>query len=204
VKSASTRKLFAYWNALRGHRSAPERSEIEPDEIRDVLGDSFVLAPERATDYRFRLGGTRVCALFAQELKGRAFLDLWDLSSRALVRETITVIATEAEAVVAGVAARAVNGQRADLELLLLPLHDHKTNHSCLLGALTAIRPPHWLGTTGIARLTLGPMRHLRPGIETSSRSAPPRSWVRHGLTVYEGGRHSARSFPNASLTPDA
>ena len=41
MKTAATRKLFAYWNARRGSRLAPERGDIEPGAIREILGDSF-------------------------------------------------------------------------------------------------------------------------------------------------------------------
>src|SRR5215204_4458470 len=43
MKHATTRMIFGYWDALRGERSAPERGEIEPGEIRHVLADTFVL-----------------------------------------------------------------------------------------------------------------------------------------------------------------
>jgi hypothetical protein len=72
MKHATTRMIFAYWDALRGERSAPERGEIEPGEIRHVLADTFVLevAPERIAT--IRLAGTRICAFFGRELRGES------------------------------------------------------------------------------------------------------------------------------------
>ena len=83
MKHPSICELFEYWNARRGSRAAPDRSEIEPNGIRHVLADSFILAFQPPTDHPFRVAGTRVCALFARELKGEAFLDLWSRRSRA-------------------------------------------------------------------------------------------------------------------------
>src|SRR3979411_214660 len=51
-------------------RRAPERGDIEPGAIRNVLGDSFIIAYDPEADHPFRLAGTRVCALFGRELKG--------------------------------------------------------------------------------------------------------------------------------------
>ena len=54
MKHSTSRMLFSYWDALRGERAAPERSEIEPGEIRHILADTFILeiGPDRrATRY---------------------------------------------------------------------------------------------------------------------------------------------------------
>ena len=68
MKHASTQALFDYWNQQRGRRWAPIRSDIDPADIRHVLGDIFMVVSDFAGDIRFRLAGTRVCALFAREI----------------------------------------------------------------------------------------------------------------------------------------
>src|SRR6185437_10497068 len=73
MKHSSTRAVFEYWNKRRGMRPAPDRSEIEPSEIRLALGDTFMLAADFVDQLRFRLAGTRVCALFCREIKGEVF-----------------------------------------------------------------------------------------------------------------------------------
>jgi hypothetical protein len=193
MKSASTSKLFAYWNERRGSRLAPERGDIEPGAIRDVLGDSFIITFDPEMDHPFRLAGTRICALFGRELKNEPFVQLWDLESRKVLRDMTTVVADEAVATVAGVRARTEQGSTADLELLLLPLYHRGKTHVRLLGLLVPLETPYWVGGEHVATLTLGAMRHLSPAIETitaphfGKRTAPGR--VRGGLTIYEGGR---------------
>ncbi len=193
MKTAPARKLFAYWNERRGSRLAPERGDIEPGAIRGILGDSFIITYDMMADHPFRLAGTRVCALFGHELKGEAFAQLWDVASRKLVRELTAVVADEAVAVVAGVSAHTAEGSRADLELLLLPLYHRGKTHVRLLGVLAPLAVPYWLGAERVVALSLGATRHLGPAVETI---AAPRlvkgdasSRVRHGLTVYDGGR---------------
>ena len=73
MKHAASRELYAYWEEKRGTRPAPERAEIEPGAIRGVLSDAFILAIDRSAGHPIRLAGTRVCALFDREIKGRSF-----------------------------------------------------------------------------------------------------------------------------------
>jgi len=191
VKTASTRKLFAYWDERRGTRLAPERGDIEPGAIRDVLGDSFIIAFD-PPNHPFRLAGTKLCALVGRELKGEPFAALWDDASRQAIRDTVAIVADEAAAAVAGATAQTTEGA-FDLELLLLPLYHRGQRHMRLLGALTPVAVPYWLGLTRVTTLTLGALRHVGPAIETIAaprlvKGSPGRP--RRGLTVYEGGRN--------------
>jgi hypothetical protein len=95
MKHASTRELHAYWTARRGTRPAPERNDIEPGAIRRVLADTFMLNFDIVGGHPFRIAGTRVCAAFGRELKGAAFVDIWAADSRELVRDILSIVATE-------------------------------------------------------------------------------------------------------------
>jgi hypothetical protein len=192
MKTAPTRKLFAYWNARRGSRLAPERGDIEPGAIRDILGDSFIITFDAEAGHPFRLAGTRVCSLFGRELRGEPFVRLWDEESSEVVNALVGTIADEAVAVVGGAVARTAEGSRADLELLLLPLYHRGRTHVRLLGVLAPVATPYWLGTEHVGTLSLGTLRHLGPVVESLSvpRVATVEGRPRRGLTVYEGGRN--------------
>src|SRR6266700_3496080 len=71
MKHPSNREFFAYWDAKRGDARAPERSDIEPGAVRELLGDIFVLSYDSDAGYPFRVAGTRVCALLGRDLKER-------------------------------------------------------------------------------------------------------------------------------------
>ena len=62
MKHATSRMLFAYWDAARGERASPERSEIEPGAIRHILADTFILEIGANGTAEFRLA-ERECAL---------------------------------------------------------------------------------------------------------------------------------------------
>jgi hypothetical protein len=188
MKTAPSRKLFAYWNDRRGSRLAPERGDIEPGAIREILGDSFIITFDPRADHPFRLAGTRVCVLFGLELKGAPFVQLWDQTSRKLIRELTESVAGEAAPVAAGVTARTAEGSRADLELLLLPLYHRGRMQVRLLGILAPVVVPYWLGAEHVVTLSLGATRHLGPAIRAIPAPRLVRGTVKPQLTVYDGG----------------
>jgi hypothetical protein len=62
-----------------------------------------------------------------------------------------------------------------------------------MIGVLTALVPPVWVGASRLEQISLGTLRHLGSGMETAPRFAAPAgpSEVRHGFVVYEGGRRA-------------
>jgi hypothetical protein len=193
MKHPSSRQLFEYWNERRAHRVAPERGDIEPGPIRRALGDTFILGRDAEGTYRFRLSGTRSCALFCRELKGEDFLALWADADRREMRERVTAATEECAGFIAGVTGRNTEGASTDLELLLLPLQHRDASQARLLGVLAPLVPPYWLGATPLASMTCGTVRHLGPesGHIVAPRLVPgtENARLRHGLMVYDGGR---------------
>jgi hypothetical protein len=194
MKHASSRELFAYWTARRGTRPAPERSEIEPAAIRRALGDVFILAFDRATGHPFRLAGTRVCALFGRELRGRPFLEVWEADSRAALAELVNGVSEETTGAVASVSARTAEGWAQALELVLLPLRQRAEAQARVIGVLAPFSVPFWLGAARLEGLTLGTVRHLNPVLEApaAARLVAGAEAVNghHGIfVVHEGGR---------------
>jgi len=193
MKHPSTRELYDYWNARRGLRAAPERGEIEPGAIRRVLADTFVLAVDPRAGHPFRIAGTRVCAAFGRELKGLAFVDMWQEESQQLVRECLHVVAQESVGLVAGARGETARGYKLEFELLVLPLRQRARTDARILGALAPSEQPYWLGARALGPLSLGAMRYLREERTTRPAlrqvSSPPRGRVRHGFVVYDGGQ---------------
>lgn len=193
MKHASTRALFDYWNERRGNRPAPERADIDPAAIRHALGDTFMLAADFVDRLRFRLAGTRVCALFCREIKGEEFHTLWSETSQKLIEDLLTVVNNETVGAVAGVTGRTADSTDIDLEFLLLPLAH--TGHARIraLGVLVPVVPPYWLGEKPLVTLELGTLRHIGSELEgfSAPRIAPANEDVRlrHGFVVYSGGR---------------
>ena len=197
MKHPSTRAVFDYWNEKRGNRAAPERADIDPAAIRHALGDTFMLAADFVDNLRFRLAGTRVCALFCREIKGEEFLSLWDEISHSSIEDLLAVVNNETVGAVAGLTGRTADGSELDLEFLLLPLAHSGHARIRALGVLAPLVPPYWLGEKPLVELELGTLRHIGSEIESyrAPRFAPAPATeqvqLRHGFVVYSGGRET-------------
>jgi hypothetical protein len=193
MKHPSTQALFAYWNEKRGTRPAPDRADIDPVAIRHALGDTFMLAADFVDQLRFRLAGTRVCALFCREIKGEAFPELWSEASREPIENLLAIVNNETVGAVAGVTGRTADGAETDLEILLLPLAHVGHARIRALGVLAPVVPPYWLGEKPVAELELGTLRHFGPERDSLGAprfaTGPEGGRLRHGFMVYSGGR---------------
>ena len=185
MKHPSNRAFFAYWDEKRGCARAPDRSEFEPEAVRELLGDIFVLSYDAAAGYPFRVAGTRVSALFGCDLKDRSFSELFKPDGRREIEAIIAVVAEEMLAAIAGVTAIAKDGSRVPLELLLLPFSSRAYAPLSLTGLLAPFEPRHhWLRELEITswRYLGHPPQKLVP--RTLRKLA-----VARGLVVYEGLR---------------
>ena len=136
MKHPSSREFFAYWDDKRGTARAPDRSEIEPGAVRELLGDIFVLSYDGAAGHPFRVAGTRICALLGCDLKDRSFSGLFAPDARREIEDIIAVVSEEMLAAVAGITATSEDGTVAHLELLLLPFNARAHTPISLTGLL--------------------------------------------------------------------
>jgi len=184
MKHPSSREFFAYWDAKRGDARAPDRSEIEPGAVRELLGDIFVLSYDNDAGYPFRVAGTRVCALLGRDLKDQSFSGLFAEDGRRELEDIITCVAEETLAAVAGITATSEDGRPAHLELLLLPFNNRAHAPLSLTGSLAPFEND--LGPLRDFRLTSWRYLH-RP--EKLVPRALRKLAIARGFMVYEGLR---------------
>ena len=184
MKHPSSREFFAYWDAKRGDARAPDRSEIEPGAVRELLGDIFVLSYDHDAGYPFRVAGTRVCALLGRDLKDISFSALFTAESRREIEDVITYVSEEMLPAIAGITATSQSGAVAHLELLLLPFNNRAHAPISLTGMLAPFGRD--LGTLRDFRLTSWRYLH-RP--EKLVPRALRKLAIARGFMVYEGLR---------------
>jgi hypothetical protein len=191
MKHSSTQELFKYWNLRRGRDLAPERDAIEPDAIRRILADTFILGFDARAEHQFRLAGTRVCAIFGRELRGEAFLRLWGSASQPSMRDLLTVLEDESIGIAAGATGHTADGAKLDLEMLVLPLKHRGRLDARALGAIVPVNAPSWFGHNPVIDLTLGPLRYVDPAVEAA---LPPPPSPRQALVPAHTERRSRRA----------
>lgn len=212
MRSKTAIEIYAYWDELRGHRDVPARGQIEPAQIRNILADLFILERTPRGDIRFRLAGTRICALFARELRGSTFDSLWLAEQTGRLAQIAADVMKQKAPVVLSAEALAGVADRLPTELVLLPLRSPDGTVDRIIGALVPLTRPHWLEATPVNYLDLDCIRVLdtektnlflqnRPDIPLpSSRPQTGRQTVGdHSLAsairrvlhlrVFEGGR---------------
>jgi hypothetical protein len=185
MKHPSSRAFYTYWDDKRGVERAPDRSDFEPAPLREQLGDIFVLSYDPEAGHRFRVAGTRVCALLGRDIKGEEFPALFAEDSRREIADVVTIVAEELLPIVAGVTANTEDGAKVPLELLLLPFSSRAHTSLSLTGLLAPLGNEHskfsdfnlisW-------RVLSHPPRRFHP--------RELRKWsMARGFMVYEGWR---------------
>lgn len=163
MRKRSTRELFTYWNDLRGARSAPERRDIDPTRIRHALANTFILEATDDGDFKFRLAGSHLCSAYCRELKGRSFTRLWHARDRDAI-ETLIKAVTDDHAV--ALVTFSGSGRQADqvsFETILLPLRHNGATNNRIIGAITAMEEPYWLGMHPILEQRISGLRLIWP-----------------------------------------
>ena len=196
MRHETTRELFRYWNEVRRQRSSPERDEIDPSAIRNILADTFLIERRPDGTFPIRVSGTRLDALWLADQKSRCFLDFW-AEDRHSVAAALWTVMDGASPVVLGAKASPTGRAGVSAEGLLLPLRHHGKTHSLVLGAFSLAAPPSWIGLVPIERLRLVSLRVVTPA--EAVEPAPLPRWAtvagekiverRAHLTVYAGGR---------------
>jgi hypothetical protein len=102
MRHSSIRAVYAYWNALRGKRPAPLRTEVEPRALARELGDLFLLEGDER-EMRFRLAGSRIVHALGDSLTGKAFSMLWDEQAKNNGAEALAKVAGAEEPMLLGI-----------------------------------------------------------------------------------------------------
>ncbi len=155
MKNRTTQILFAYWNEVRQGRLAPRRLDIEPARIAGILSETMILEQLEGKEFRFRLAGTRVAEIFAVELRGSNFMDLWTEDDRATLQRKLSAVQEQGGALRLEIDATADGDRHLMLEALLLPLIHTRDVVDRFLGSFSPTSRPSWLGVEPITKLKI-------------------------------------------------
>lgn len=194
MKHPASQSLYRAWDAARNMARAPTRQAFDPESVRTLLGDCFVLACGDRHGSRFRMAGTRLCALFHRDVKNMAFAAVCAPGSQQEFEDLIAMSTRELVPVVVGVDGHLADGAVASFELLLLPFRSISGQTPMLTGLLAPLTPARPASSA--------PLRHLRPsGWRRLDLPATPRfgrllrRWVwGPGLTWYEADSRGAEN----------
>jgi hypothetical protein len=114
--------LHQMWSALRGTRTAPFRAELDAGKIGAKAPFLAIFEHVGPSNFRIRIAGDRLNRWFGLELRGMSVLAMVDGPARNHVQAALNrVVADPSVGVIRG-QARALDGQAARYEMVLLPM----------------------------------------------------------------------------------
>lgn len=133
-------QVEAYWEALRGNRLMPCRSDIDPRGIEDALPYAFIaerVAPGMA---RLRIAGTHLRELMGMEVRGMPVTSFFTSAARPLASEALEeVFQLPSQTTLHLSAAGSYDQPALEARMLLMPLKSDLGDVSRALGCLVAI-----------------------------------------------------------------
>jgi len=191
MQQRSSKLLYDYWNVMRKDRIAPERFEIEPAKIASLLPETFIAECGTSGRYRIRLAGTRICSQMGRELRDSDLLEGWSAEDREALESLLHNVEESAAVASVRFSACGDDGRSAWFEMTLLPLLHGGERVNRILGCLTAIDPPFWLGTTPLGE------RKVIDFELTWPKGAP--SFIRRPARPVQGASEGLRVAPAAA-----
>jgi hypothetical protein len=135
-------QLYRYWKAKCAGRAMPARRDIDPLEMKWLLGNlSLIDVRQDQPDFRFRLAGSNVVALFGKELTGRAVTEARYCGKRPPLAQQCGDVATS-QVPSFLVMVLGVDHRRIIYRHLVLPLSSDGRNVDLLLAAAVMGRAP--------------------------------------------------------------
>jgi hypothetical protein len=169
MQKQSTKTLYDYWNNLRGSRSAPDRRDIDPTKIRGALANTFILELNEGREFDFRLAGSHICSVYARELKGRSFARLWHPRDRDAMDTLVRAVTEDHAVALITFSGLTAIHTRVAVETILLPVRHNGSTQTRLLGAMTAVDEPYWLGVQPVVEQRITGLRLIWPDDQSQS-----------------------------------
>jgi hypothetical protein len=117
------RRLYEYWLEKRGDRRMPSRADLDPLDMRFVVGNIILVDVIDGTplQFRIRLHGTNLSQRVGFELSGKMLDELPETEFRELTRESFTRVVNTGEPR-SGRRDRLIDGKLANYETVIMPL----------------------------------------------------------------------------------
>lgn len=156
---AHARTLMSYWDSRRREDAVPAREDIAASDLRELLGNLFMLQRHDATHHVFRLAGTKLCDLHQRELRDQNFLSFWRGYDREQIRLLLEAVLANASPGGAYSTAHSLSGDKLEVELVMTPLASKTGKVDRILGLYQPLQAPDRFQQRPIIRHDLNRLR---------------------------------------------
>ena len=144
-------QVEAYWEALRGDRLMPKRSEIDPRGIENALEYAFIVERIAPGIARLRIAGSHLSDLMGMEVRGMPLSAFFASEARRSFADTLEEVFEVPAICTLDLVSEQPGSPRITARMVLLPLRSDLGDVSRMLGCLVGS------GTLGVspARFTI-------------------------------------------------
>ncbi|WP_171176519.1 PAS domain-containing protein [Ruegeria sp. HKCCD8929] len=147
------RQAEAYWTALRTDGGVPNRSNIDPRGLENILEYTFILERIAPGIARFRLAGNHLSKLAGMEVRGMPLTAFFTAAARREISATLEhLFDTPAVAELEMGSEKRMGRAQIEARMILLPLKSDLGDISRVLGVMVADGPisktPYSFGVT--------------------------------------------------------
>ena len=213
MRHYKTRQMTRYWmdlfNKAGGYPTNnarprwPERSEVQPTDCRELLGDMFILDVDNDAAF-YRLAGTRLCALYGREMKNDNFIDDFAEGDVRSAGNWISNLAMDEYLALICCDAVSAQGDVVAIETIVAPLNHGGEHSRRALGLTVPLERPYWLGAVPIATQNIRSVRIVRPWEDdesTPEKITELAAFNREGDPLPVGASPIHAGFSGAALT---
>jgi hypothetical protein len=134
------RVIKEYWDAKRGLRAMPARTDVDPWELRAYLPRLFMIdvLPD-AADFRFRLLGTEITERYGRDSTGRTLREMYAVRNPQVLETILRMYAALLKVrrpILASGTLSVIGKDFISYESLHLPLSDDGERVNIILGAV--------------------------------------------------------------------
>lgn len=187
-----SRQLFSYWEKLRAERACPTREEFEFGPIKNEMPDMVVIDRDYLRNsFKFRLAGSRACALFGHNLTGADVMAGWGNFESDVITRHLNTALNQRQPAVIRMRLTTDRGHVVAVELIALPVQMRGSSRMQIIGGIFPFRAAQSLGHDQIIHQELVSARviwteHVEE--ETASPVMPPLTTTRN-FTLIDGGK---------------
>lgn len=205
MTQSATDQIFDYWRSLTVGDRIPDRSDINPSDIKSILPHVFILQLEERSisrpavfgqserDMIFRLAGSEICDLHTRELTRTSFKDLITPRDRDSILSEMFRVFTHHEVKKLTTRIRS-DYAILDVETVMMPLSNGEEGTTRALGCLMPMTEGRlwWKGDYPITShelVSVGSVAWKSSNVIGDPRLQPPA----HEVPVFELGRRARR-----------
>ena len=176
-------QIEAYWEAVRGTRLLPKRSDIDPRGIEQALENAFILERIAPGIARLRIAGSHLNDLMGMEVRGMPLTSFFAPEARATISDLLEVVFQTPAMSTLRLVSPAAGGRPAlEARMILLPLKSDLGDVSRVLGCFVS------KGDMGLAprrfEIVTKEVLHIAAGQPPTPAPNPPAKPVLPSLPV--------------------